>query len=205
MIHLKDLFDAIAYCNQHIKEHKLECKAHDASASRFYNVKKDIIRYLILNRDTYSLAVTITSHEIQHTKTGDIELIGILFKSQHLDELHVHQIYSNVNDLICSEILPDLEEYIPKHIFVREWNEQEFVERFSTIVKWAIQVGIRNLYKGIPARYFIQKIVRWYPHFDFIWGKDMNTVSIKKDITIKGEYRTYNIGEFIRNLTKILE
>lgn len=204
MIKLKTLFYAIAYCNQHIKTYKKECKSYGISPSRFYNIKQDIVRYLLVNSSSLGLGVTITSHEAQSSEPKNIELVGILFKTQSLDELHVHQVYSHCDDLIPSELLPALSEYTSQHSFVSDWNEEEFIGNFNLILNWAKQQKIENFYNDLDNIRFVQKMQRWYWNLAFMWGKDKRYVRIKKQKAPKKTWEEYNINGFRKNATEIL-
>ena len=170
MIRLNDLFYAVAYCNQHIKTHRNECKSHNISPSRFYNIKQDVVRYLISNQKSFGLDVSITSHEIQPSEPKDIELVGILFKTQSLDELHIHQVYSHCKDLIPYDTLPEPVVYVPRCTFESEWDEQEFVKNFQVILDWAKQRKVENFYPELSNSHFFQKMQRWYWNLAFMWG-----------------------------------
>lgn len=203
MVQLKDLFYALAYCNQHIKTHKSECIAHNISPSRFYNIKQDIVKYLLQNSCSFGLEVTITSNEVQPQSDGkDIQLVGILFKSQSLDTLHVHQLYHHYLDLIPKELLPEPTEYVAKHDINLEWDEQEFVENFNLIIKWVRSRGIDQLYPQLSNAFFIQKIVRWCPSFCFMWDGGP-----KKFIRVKHapkSWKKYDVAYFREHVTEIL-
>ena len=203
MIHLKDLFYAIAYCNQHIKTHKSECKAHNISLSRFYNIKQDIVKYLLQNCHSFGLGVTITSNEIQTQSDGkEIQLIGILLKSQSLDTLHIHQPYTHYLDLIPKESLPEPVEYVAKHDVNLEWDEQEFVKNFNLIVKWVRSRGIGQLYPELSDPYFVQKIVRWCPSFCFMWdGGSKRFIRVRY---ARKKWKKYDVAYFREHVTEIL-
>lgn len=204
MIRLKDLFCAIAYCNFHIKAHKSECKAHNISLTRFYNIKQDIIRYLISNQKSFGLGITITSHEVQNIESTDGELIGILIKNQSLDELHVHQPYCDYKDLIPKELLPEPTEYVPNRTLESEWNENEFVESFNTILEW-VKVGkLDNMYPTLSDSMFYQKMKRWYWNIAFAWGDNKKSVRMKKEKAPKNTWKEYKLNDFRKNATKIL-
>ena len=204
MIRLKDLFYAIAYCNQHIKTHKSECKKHAISPSRFYNVKEDIIRYLIENQKTFGLGVIITSYEIQHSDPKDIELVGIKLVTQSLNELHVHQLYSHYNDLVPADSLPEPKEFVPNHTFESEWDESEFIEAFDTIIKWAKQQKIENFYPTLRDSFFLQKMQRWYWNLYFAHDPARHVFRIKKKRASRRTIKEFGIKEFRNNATNIL-
>lgn len=204
MIRLKDLFYALAYCNQHIKTHKSECREYNISPSRFYNIKQDIVRYLISNQKSFGLEVTITSHEIDAQELGDVELIGILIKTQSLDELHVHQLYSGYDDLIPKESIPELTAYVPNHAFEFEWNENEFVKSFNTILMWAKEEKLERMYPTISDSMFYQRMKRWYWDIVFQHGSSKKIVRMKREGAPKRTWKKYNINDFRKNATEIL-
>lgn len=204
MIELKDLFYAIAYCNQHIKTHKSECKKYKISPSRFYNIKLDIIRYLVSQQKTLNIEVIITSYEKQRQEPRDVELIGMLFRAQSSFDLHVHQLYSEYRDLIPGEALPELTDYVPGHTLEFEWNEQEFVRLFDIILNWGKQQKLENIYSDLPDSYFCQKLKRWYWNIDFWHERNSRVLCIKKERTPKGTGVQYNVKEFRKNATELL-
>lgn len=204
MVRLKDLFYAIAYCNLHVKAHKSECKAHDISLTRFYNIKQDIVRYLISNQKSFGLGIIITSHEIQTKESSGGELIGILIKDQSLNELHVHQPYCDYRDLIPKELLPEPTEYIPNHTLQSEWNEDEFVESFNTILKWAKEGKLDNMYPTFSDSMFYQKMKRWYWDIVFAWSDNKKSVRMKKEKAPKKMWEEHKLNDFRKNATRIL-
>lgn len=206
MIKLKDLFYAIAYCNQHIKTHKDECKAHGISTSRFYNIKQDVVKFLIENQKTFGLGVSVNSHEVQHLESCDVFTIGIQIKTQSLDELQVHQLYQgDYRKLIPESLLPALTEYVPRHTFEAEWDEQEFVNEFQIILDWVKNEKLNNFYTTLADSYFVQKMTRWYNTMCFSWDERRKLVFIKKKGFPKGKGKAkYGISEFRKNTTLIL-
>ena len=152
---IKNLIEALSYCNKYIKVNKTKDYNHIISNTKFYTLKQCVIDYLI--RNAKELNITIGACIVQtNNDKEDVTLIPIICDGVLYE---FHQIYKNVENVLNEKNIKVINNGT---IYEKPWrdtniNNELLFEEYITFIKdyvWAhYKTALKDFFMEKPIQY----------------------------------------------------